>query len=409
VTTITEAWPDSQLDALRARGDPEIDGILSHLHGMTADEMLSLYVGFVRTQLELRAEVWPAELLDWWDDAEPLPAWADRRQLDRAIVFAERWLPELLVAYLLDSLPHAYAGAKGAMALRRISLLGNSQSLMRRVLETLLFVLRVNAVGGLEPGGYGLELAKKTRIFHGLVRVMLIEHAVDVRRSGGVGAAWDLEQDGVPINQEDLLGTLWTFAVTTIQRLEHAGATISNADKDAVVHLWCVVGHFLGVGAGCSPPLLPMSYAEAAHCWARIQEHQFATSPEGAELTAALVARCRQLVGVPGLRALPGAAIYDNLGPRVAGYVGLDHPGPILHVVQLTDLLYRVSHQLPGGTLVQAPMRHFLKRFVGQWLRDERAGGRPVITLPEAQRRTLVPLYLTPRARDEFPPASPVR
>jgi hypothetical protein len=409
VSTSTEAWPDSRLEALRKQGDPEIDGLLAHLRGMTADEMLTLYVDFVRTQLELRSELWPAELLDWWDDAEPLPEWADQAKIRRAVAFSERWLPELLVAYLLDSLPNAYAGARGAMALRRISLLGNPQSLMRRVLETLLFVLRVNAVGGLEPGGDGIELTKKTRIFHGLVRVMITEHAVDVRRPDGIGAPWDVERDGMPVNQEDLLGTLWTFAITTIQRLEHAGASISEADKDAVTHLWCVIGHFLGIGVDCSPPLLPMSYAEAAHCWARIQEHQFAASPEGAELTAALIARCRELVPVPGLRGLPGAAIYDNLGPRVAGYVGLDDPGPILYAVQLGGLLYRVSHGIPGGTLVQTPMRHFLKRFVGQWLRLERSDGRPAITLPEEQRRKLVPLYIGPKARNGFPSTSAAR
>jgi hypothetical protein len=270
------------------------------------------------------------------------------------------------------------------------------------VLETLLFVLRVNERGGLDPGGPGEELARKTRVFHGLVRVMLIRFAVDVRKVGNIGEPWESAANGVPVNQEDLLGTLWTFAITPIQRLERAGATIADADKDAVVHLWCVVGNLLGI----EPSLLPMSYVEADHCWARIQEHQFAESEEGKCLTEALLTRCRGLVGVPGLRGLPRAAIYDHLGPEVAGCVGVTKPGPIRYMVAVSNGLFRISLRIPGGTLLRRPLRHFLKRFVGEWLRSERSDGRPAITLPEAQRRRLKPLYVGPKARRAFPAGS---
>jgi hypothetical protein len=390
---------------MRGHGDDEIDDLLGPLHGLSQKEITDLFESFVRSQLELDPDRWPPELITWWNDRKPPPSWVDDEKIARAVEFSERWLPELLAMYLLDSLPTAYAGAKGALVLSRISLLRRPESLLRRVLETLLFVLRVNERGGLDPGGRGEELARKTRVFHGLVRVMLTRFALDVRETDNLGEPWDCPANGVPVNQEDLLGTLWTFAITPIQRLERAGAIIADADKDAVVHLWCVVGHLLGIEPSSS---LPMSYADAEHCWARIREHQFAESKEGKCLTEALMTRCRQLVGVPGLRGLPRAAVYDHLGPTVARCVGVTRPGPIRYVVAASNQLFRISLRIPGGTLLRTPLRHFLKRFVGEWLRSERSDGRPAVTLPEAQRRCLKPLYVGPKARRAFPALSAV-
>ena len=401
--TSSEPWPDARLEALRGQGDDEIDDLLKPLGGLTNDEIIELFHSFVRNQLELEPDRWPEELLTWWNNRESRPSWVDDQKIAQAVEFWERWLPELLAMYLLDSLPTAYAGAKGALVLSRISLLGAPKSLLRRVLETLLFVLRVNERGGLDPGGQGEKLARKTRVFHGLVRVMITRFQVDVWKVGKIGEPWNCAANGVPVNQEDLLGTLWTFAITPIQRLERAGVTIADADKDAVVHLWCVVGHLLGIEPSSS---LPMSYAEAEHCWARIQEHQFAESEEGKRLTEALMDRCRELVGVPGLRGLPRAAIYDHLGPEVARCVGVTKPGPIRYVVAASNQLFRISLRIPGGTVLRKPLRHFLKRFVGEWLRSERSEGRPPITLPEAQHRRLKPLYVGPKARREFPAGS---
>ena len=92
-----------------------------------------------------------------------------------------------------------------------------------------------------------------------------------------------------------------------------------------------------------------MTYRDAAHCWSRIQEHQFGTSPQGKDLTEALIARCRELVPVPGLRGLPSAVIYDNLGPEVAAYVGVARPGPIRYLLQLGNAISGSHSTSPAG------------------------------------------------------------
>ncbi len=395
-----DPWPDHRLDELRRLGDPDLDGRLDDLRAIDRDAVEELFEDFVRSQLEVKPDRWPPAVLDWWRQEPTAPAWLDEQQLTRAVAIFETWLPEVLASYLLASLPTAYAGAKGARVLTRISALSAPKPLIRRVLETLLFTLRVNERAGLRTAGQGVELARKTRLFHALVRMMVADFQFDMRAPGNVGEPWDPEA-GEPINQEDLLGTLWTFALTPLEILDRAGARLSPDDKDSVVHLWCVVGHHLGIGADASPSLLPMDHAAAAASWKRIQEHQFAQSADGQMLTRVLVGCCRELIPIPPFKGLPEAAMYDNLGEGLAGELGVSAGGFARHVVRLTGAFYRLSLRIPGGRVLRAPLRHLLKRFVLKWLRQERSATGRCVDLPAEQRRCLVPMYVRPKSRQE--------
>lgn len=392
------AWPDQRLEGLRRHGDPELDDIMAGLIRRDWTSVAHLYEDTLHEQLAVDPADWPPELRAWWA-ADARPAWADDDLLARAAEVSHDWLPELMTSYLVGSLPQSYAGAKGARVLTRASLLADERALVRRVLETLLFVLRVVEPDALRPGRAGYELARKTRVFHALVRVMVGAYALDRRERDGAGEPWDAAAEGVPVNQEDLLGTLWTFAVTPLQVIERAAIPVAPADKDAVVHLWCVVGHLLGVGAGIDPPLLPMTYAEAAECWAQVQRHQFAASAEGRALTDVLIGECRERIPLPFLRGLPEASVYDTLGPEVAGFVGVERGGPVRHLLRVNRLVFQLANRVPGGDLLRSPIRHFAKRFALEWLMTERAGTRPIDAVPAAQIRRLRPLYLTPAAR----------
>ena len=52
---------------------------------------------------------------------------------------------------------------------------------------------------------------------------------------------WDSAALGVPINQEDLAGTLATFAWLPLEALHRLGVRIPDEDRDAYVAAWGVV------------------------------------------------------------------------------------------------------------------------------------------------------------------------
>ena len=127
-----DPWPDHRLDELRRLGDPDLDGRLDDLRAIDRDAVEELFEDFVRLQLQVKPDRWPPAVLDWWRQEPTAPVWLDEQQLTRAVAIFETWLPEVLASYLLASLPTAYAGAKGARASTRISVLSAPKPLIRR-------------------------------------------------------------------------------------------------------------------------------------------------------------------------------------------------------------------------------------------------------------------------------------
>ena len=66
------------------------------------------------------------------------------------------------------------------------------------------------AAGALDAGGAGIRSAQKVRLMHDAVRHLILEHG------------WDPAL-GLPINQEDQLGTLLTFSAVILDGLRKLG------------------------------------------------------------------------------------------------------------------------------------------------------------------------------------------
>jgi hypothetical protein len=128
----------------------------------------------------------------------------------------------------------------------------------------------------------------------------------------------------VPVNQEDMLATLLTFTEVVINGLRRAGVPVTEAEGAAYFHAWSIAGHLLGV----RPDLLPITPADSPRLWSAIGARQFAPSPEGAEMTAALI---RLLQGhLPSwLQQLPAAQIRYFVGDDVADMLGVGRGGAV--------------------------------------------------------------------------------
>jgi hypothetical protein len=111
----------------------------------------------------------------------------------------------------------------------------------RRLNETIEMVLDcVCRDDGLEVGEAGWWAVLKVRMMHSRVRRRLLA------RSGA--RAWDAETYGVPINQEDMMGTLLSFSVNVIRSIQRTGAPwLSLREQEAYLHLWRYIGHLIGV------------------------------------------------------------------------------------------------------------------------------------------------------------------
>ncbi|KAL7484016.1 hypothetical protein ACHAW6_009657 [Cyclotella cf. meneghiniana] len=94
----------------------------------------------------------------------------------------------------------------------------------------------------LQPGGKGWEAALRVRVLHAKVRRSLLQNAT--RATGG----WDLDTNGIPINQEDMAATLLAFSVNVLLGIELvAGKPLNEEDQRDYLALWRYIGWLLGV------------------------------------------------------------------------------------------------------------------------------------------------------------------
>src|SRR5262249_45354495 len=124
---------------------------------------------------------------------------------------------------------------------------------------------------------------------------------------------------GLPVNQEDLFGTLMTFTQVVFESLARMGMAASEEQAASYLHRWCVVGHLLGLRAD----LLPLTVEDARTITLAIRRRQNAPSEDARVLTGALVRALQSSVRIPIFRPLPPAIIRWLVGPDVAAIDGI--------------------------------------------------------------------------------------
>src|SRR5262249_36156671 len=152
---------------------------------------------------------------------------------------------EILMVLGFYGLPADYAAKKGVKVLHRTAQL--TRRPVRRVFETTQMVVDVMAEGGLGSEGRGVRSAQKVRLMHAAVRHLLTHDPA---------TPWDASL-GLPINQEDLAGTLMTFAYVVLDGLARLGIALASDDREAYVHCWQAIGRIMGV----REELIPADFA----------------------------------------------------------------------------------------------------------------------------------------------------
>lgn len=123
----------------------------------------------------------------------------------------------------------------------------------------------------------------------------------------------------MPINQEDLAGTMLAFSSVAVDAIKAMGVNLTADDEEAYFHAWRVVGHILGI----QPQMMPGNIAEGRALWNAIDQHQFEASPEGKELTKALIDFLKYILPGNVFDGLPEALMNELMGARISGMLGI--------------------------------------------------------------------------------------
>jgi hypothetical protein len=313
-------WSDQLLDRMRHIKDPEADDIVEGYFESAAPGGPHAFFRQLVEHHELPPEECSPAVAEYLAERPPLPHWADPDLMRLGEDFFGRWGLYVPLILMCSSLPECYAAAKGVQVLQLTARLASDTK--RRVVETAQMVLDVMAPGGMQPGARGYRTVRKVRLMHAGVRY-LIEHDPRIARTEDAvdGPRW-LKDWGAPINQEDMAGTLTAFSWTVLTGLTTLGVPVTEEESEAFLHTWNVVGAMLGI----REELLPKDAADAAALSAKIRARHWAPSPEGREMTEALLEVLER--SVPG-RFVPGfgpTMIRHFVGDKVADDLGVPPP-----------------------------------------------------------------------------------
>jgi hypothetical protein len=152
------------------------------------------------------------------------------------------------------------------------------------------------------------------------------------------------EDLGVPINQEDLAGTLMVFTYLIIDGLDRLGISTSSDEQQGYLETWKVIARIMGI----QEALIPESVQEAKALCEVIQLRQIQTCPEGKAMNDALL----QMMGLhlpPGpWRRWPAALMRHFLPPDVADGFGIPNHALEELILEHADEFRRELDRITG-------------------------------------------------------------
>ncbi len=238
-----------------------------------------------------RTDVPPA-LRELLASVAEFPAWVDWARVDRGChVFMRAGFAGGLVLGL-RSLPYGYAAAAGNKPLVFSGRL--AEKAPRRLAETARFVAAVSEPDGLRHHGDGFAITLKVRLMHAQVRRLLLH-----------SGRWNHTLWSAPINQHDMLATVFLFSQVFLDGLRLLGLRIDRAEADDFIHLWRVIGWLIGVDTD----LLPDDEAEARRMAEAVFLTQGPPDDDSRALVAALLRSPLQTASTPAEQRQAAARI----------------------------------------------------------------------------------------------------
>ena len=358
---------DAILDAARQRGDALADATVAEIFKTGDTAAVARLMSTLMRDDQQPGDL-PAPVLDYLSKTtqqvarDPVSASGGER------VFAEHG-PEIMMLLCCYSLPSSYAAKKGVQVLHRTAYLAKRPN--RRLFETSQFIVDVLSPGGLGPGGKGVRTAQKVRLMHAAIR-----HLIQAETAN----PWRVSELGIPINQEDLLGTLMTFSHLILDGLARLGVKLTPREAQWFLDTWLVVGRLMGI----EPQLLPRDLAEAKATTGLIERRQIAESPEGREMTAALLGMMQTNLPHP-FKSMPGCMIREFVPGHVATFLGVPSHPLREEMIRLADDALRplerfVDFEARRHALVRTFSIHLLR-----WMINVEMDGQPArFAIPDA-------------------------
>lgn len=305
-------FSDELLTRYRLQGDAPADAIVAAVADAGGREGMGQLMRWLADTHDFTTDQQPDVVRNFFAEHTNLPAWADRERMARGMAFFQKHAGLIGLTLGTYSLPYTYMGANGVQLLWLTERIKNDTA--RRLQETGEWVFAVN-----NPkewvSGRAVAYTLKIRLIHAGARWFGLH-------SGRWNNDW-----GMPVNQEDMAGTIGSFSYIVIRGLRKAGVRATDQEEEDYLYHINVIGYLNGV----AEELLPQNLREAFLLDRLIVKRQFRPSEAGAGLTKSLLNAIAEVAAAArpgaarpeGIRNLAAAQMRFFLGDAYADALGI--------------------------------------------------------------------------------------
>ncbi|KFU82128.1 hypothetical protein SAMN04489729_1644 [Amycolatopsis lurida] len=293
----------SALEMLKYQGDPLADAVVAELVADERTTAVNEVLAHFRDNDQPIPEELPESVRRYLIETDAPPGWTDLERVAGAYEFFVDDGMHVASVLSFGAMVNCYAQPRPS---RVLSLTHRLNQPHRRLSETSQFVLNLMGRDPFGSGGSFVPTIQKTRLIHAAVRYF-------ITRCG----AWDVEADGIPLCQQDMLGALLIFSVQVIDGMRRMGITVTDREAEDYYYVWRVTGAMLGIPAEAMPGTL----REAQALNAELVEVSYGPSPEGIELTRNLLRLYENLVPGKAFDGVVAAMVRQVVTPEVADWL----------------------------------------------------------------------------------------
>ncbi|MFB4271601.1 oxygenase MpaB family protein [Nonomuraea sp. GTA35] len=268
----------------------------------------------------------PPVLRDYMESTRQFPSWVTPGELARTAAFFQRYQGEAATLQATAGLVGTYLSPMGAKTLDSTHVLRQPH---RRLSQSTRLFVGMGNEDAFTSHSKLVPTCQKVRLIHAAIRQLHL-------RSG----QWDQARDGMPVSQLYTAGAALVFSVGILDAMDNLGFKVAPADAEGFYFAWRIVAHFLGVPDG----ILPEGYPAGRELWHEARPHEWASSPEGINLTRECIELYQRYVGVPGAVA---AFLRLALGNTYADMMKIPKNAVLDPVAQIGGLFNKVLAATP--------------------------------------------------------------
>lgn len=298
---------DSSLDALRMEGDPLADRVVREIVAAGQVDLVNSVLRHLRDNDQPIPEQLPEVVRDYLRSTEDLPDWADYTRLARVRDFFLDDGLDINAVLCLGAMVGCYAVPHGAKLLAMTHRLDHPQ---HRMAETGQFCFYLMEEHAFQHGGHFIPAVQKVRLIHAAIRRVFAE-----------SGQWPVEEYGVPICQEDMLGALMLFSYEVLDGMKRLGLTPTQQEAEDYYYTWRVAGTMLGI----REDIIPETLEEAAELCLLLKKRQIGPSPEGVRLTRSLIEMFEEMTPGKFLDGAIPSLIRFIVQDETADYMEIPH------------------------------------------------------------------------------------